>query len=305
MSTILLILALLAIGWLVYNRRRVVAGVPVLQALATALGGSGQPGELAPLIAALYSSITDKSRRTWWTRTHHVSGESWTIVAAPADAAILAGSIRAVEADLNAALADNASRHRIVIDSPVRIQGVLSDPGVAAGRPKLRPGPAAQAPQAATQPRPGVRPSSADRAMASTPRSKLDAEWEAPTNLAETIGETFVASPETVRLWPIGPGAGRDPIVVPASGIVLGRSPDLGAGRIASRTVSGRHAELRREGEAWVLRDLGSHNGTFLGARRVDEAKVQSGDVIGLGRHFRVRLIVGEQPLESAARRRG
>lgn len=290
MNTILLIVGMLAIGWLIYNRRRVVTGIPVLRALATSLAASGRPGELAPLIAALYSSITDRSGRTWWTRTNHISGEGWTIVAAPADAAILARSIRAVEADLNAALRDNAERHRIVIDAPLRIRDVVSESDVAIGRPRLRP---------------ELTASGSPRAPAGTPRTRLSALSEAPTKLAETIGETFAASPTSVQLWPIGPGAGQDPIVVPSAGIILGRSTDLDVGRIASRTVSGHHAELRSEGEIWVVRDLGSHNGTFLGARRVDEAKVQSGDVIGLGRHVRLRLIIGEQPLESVADQRG
>lgn len=298
MKTILLIAGLITAGWLVYNRRRVVASVPMLRALVTSLVAGGQPGELAPLIAALYGSIVDKSRRTWWTRAHHVSDQGWTIVAAPADAAILAGSIGAVEADLNAALTDNADRHRIVIGAPVRIRGVVSDGGVVVGRPQLRP-------EAATsQSRPAAAPPlarSATPSAASTPRTNLDTKWETPTKLAATIGETFVTSPASVRLWPIGQSAGSDPIVVPAVGIVLGRSPDLGVGRIASRTVSKHHAELRREGEAWVVRDLGSRNGTFLGARQIDQSRIQSGDVIGLGRHVRLRLTIGEQPLKSTA----
>ncbi len=308
MKTVLLIAGLLAAGWLIYNRRRVVAGIPVLRALVTSFGASGQPGELAPLIAVLYSSITDKSRRTWWTRTTHISGEGWTVVAAPGDAAVLAHSIGAVEADLNAALRDNAERHRIVIDAPLRIRGVVAKHEAAPGRPQLLQEGAVSEPRLPARPSRAetMSPSEGGSAVRSqTPRLGGKLESEAPTRLVATIGETFTAAPTSVRLWPIGPGAGQDPIVVPAGGIILGRSANLGVGRVASRTVSGRHAELRREGGAWVIRDLGSHNGTFLGARRVDQEKVRSGDVIGLGRHVRLRLVLDEQPLQSAARQSG
>jgi hypothetical protein len=305
MDTILLIAGVLAVGWLLYNRGRVVAGVPFLRALTASLHASGRPGELAPLIASLYDSITDRSRRTWWTRTHHVGGEEWTIIAAPTDAALLAGSIRAVEADLNAALRDNADRHQIVIEAPVRIRAVQPDHHVAIGRPQLRsesvgaPGSigAQGSPKAAPAPRAGTVRSTAGGTATAVRTSKTSSATDgsqAPTKLAATIGETLVASSSRARLWPISPDVGQDPIVVPDAGIVLGRSADLGVGRFTSRTVSGRHAELRRVGETWVIRDLGSHNGTFLGARRVEEAKVRSGNVIGLGHHVRVRLVVGE-----------
>lgn len=302
MRTVLLIIGLLTMGWLVYNRRRVIASIPMLQAIAASLVGGSQPSELGPLIAALYSSLTDKSRRTWWTRTYHVTGEGWTILAAPADAGILASAIPAVEADLNAALRDNAHRHRIVVEAPLKIRGVLSDESMVIGRPQLHPdevflGVARTANSSSSR---TTVLSGNPRAL--NPRADRAATWEMPTKHAATIGETLVASVTSARLWPVGPRAGDDPIAVPEAGVVLGRSADLGVGRIVSRTVSGHHAELHRKGDAWIIKDLGSRNGTFLGARRVNQAKIQSGDVIGLGRHVRLRLIFGEQPLEFTVR---
>jgi S1-C subfamily serine protease len=46
---------------------------------------------------------------------------------------------------------------------------------------------------------------------------------------------------------------------------------------------SGHHAELVREGRVWRIRDLGSSNGTFVNGARVSEARLSSGDRIGLG----------------------
>ena len=48
-------------------------------------------------------------------------------------------------------------------------------------------------------------------------------------------------------------------------------------------TVSRRHAELFLEGSRWILRDLGSSNGTWVNGRRVVEAEVRPGDLVHLG----------------------
>ena len=48
-------------------------------------------------------------------------------------------------------------------------------------------------------------------------------------------------------------------------------------------TVSRRHAELFIDDGRWILRDLGSSNGTWVNGRRVVEAEVRPGDVVHLG----------------------
>jgi len=53
---------------------------------------------------------------------------------------------------------------------------------------------------------------------------------------------------------------------------------------IANPSVSRRHASLRRVGERWLLRDLGSSNGTRVnGVRVTDEVEVRPGDQLNLG----------------------
>ena len=54
-------------------------------------------------------------------------------------------------------------------------------------------------------------------------------------------------------------------------------------------TVSRRHAELRLMDGRWMLRDLGSSNGTWVNGRRVVEAEVGPGDEVALG-HCSFRL---------------
>ena len=64
--------------------------------------------------------------------------------------------------------------------------------------------------------------------------------------------------------------------------LVLGRSPGCQL-VFDDDTVSRRHAELRMTGGRWILRDLGSANGTWVNGRQVIEAEVLPGDVIQLG----------------------
>jgi pSer/pThr/pTyr-binding forkhead associated (FHA) protein len=48
--------------------------------------------------------------------------------------------------------------------------------------------------------------------------------------------------------------------------------------------VSRRHAELWRDGERWLLRDLGSSNGTRVnGVRVTEDVEVRPGDRVSLG----------------------
>ncbi|MGW3916412.1 FHA domain-containing protein [Streptomyces sp. NPDC005070] len=64
----------------------------------------------------------------------------------------------------------------------------------------------------------------------------------------------------------------------------IGRDPASGL-RLNHETVSRVHAELRRQDGVWVLRDLGSTNGTTVNGRRVIGASVvKDGDQVGFGR---------------------
>ncbi|MFE9610036.1 FHA domain-containing protein [Streptomyces sp. NPDC006012] len=64
----------------------------------------------------------------------------------------------------------------------------------------------------------------------------------------------------------------------------IGRDPVNGL-RLTHETVSRVHAELTRQGGMWVLRDLGSTNGTVVNGRRViGAAVVRAGDQVAFGR---------------------
>ena len=48
-------------------------------------------------------------------------------------------------------------------------------------------------------------------------------------------------------------------------------------------TVSRRHAELRIVDGRWILRDLGSSNGTYVNDQKIDKRYLQDGDIIYFG----------------------
>ncbi len=58
-------------------------------------------------------------------------------------------------------------------------------------------------------------------------------------------------------------------------------------------TVSRRHAEIAKEGEEYVVRDVGSLNGTYLNRNRIDEGALSSGDELQVGKF---KLVFFERP---------
>jgi hypothetical protein len=70
----------------------------------------------------------------------------------------------------------------------------------------------------------------------------------------------------------------------PRTAFTIGRSPDCDLS-LGDLTVSWHHAELRRSGQAWVLVDLGSTNGTRVNGWRADSGfTVRAGDWVSFGR---------------------
>ncbi|WP_416234341.1 FHA domain-containing protein [Lentzea sp. NEAU-D7] len=113
------------------------------------------------------------------------------------------------------------------------------------------------------------------------------------------IGDTTDTRPTGVAT-PSLTVEGRDPVTVALTEpvVVIGR--DRGCGVVLDDiTVSRRHAELRREGNAVVLTDLGSLNGTYLNRTPVDSAVLHDGDTIWIGDH---RMTFRSPPVTSGPR---
>jgi len=64
----------------------------------------------------------------------------------------------------------------------------------------------------------------------------------------------------------------------------IGRSPDCDI-FLDDVTVSRHHAVLVRRGDAFVIEDRGSLNGTFVNRRRVESAELEDGDELQIGKY--------------------
>jgi pSer/pThr/pTyr-binding forkhead associated (FHA) protein len=63
---------------------------------------------------------------------------------------------------------------------------------------------------------------------------------------------------------------------------VIGRRPDCDL-RIPLMEISRRHCQLDCREGLFTLRDLRSSNGTFVNSQRIEEVKLQPGDIIQIG----------------------
>ena len=59
-------------------------------------------------------------------------------------------------------------------------------------------------------------------------------------------------------------------------------------------TVSRRHAEFGREGASYVVKDVGSLNGTYVNRERIEEVTLTSGDEVQIGKFKLVFLATGQ-----------
>ena len=83
------------------------------------------------------------------------------------------------------------------------------------------------------------------------------------------------------ELHPVG---GGDPIPLLKETLIIGRreSSDI---VLRFPNVSGTHCELSLVAGQWVVKDLGSSNGTKVNGTRVNEGRVDPGDRLSIGRH--------------------
>ncbi|MEU9032664.1 DUF1707 and FHA domain-containing protein [Streptomyces sp. NPDC048383] len=112
-------------------------------------------------------------------------------------------------------------------------------------------------------------------------REATEAPWS--RRLFGWVGRASAVSAGVRRAWQVErlprlllphPGAGP---------LRIGRDPGNGL-RLSHDTVSRAHAELSMRDGLWVIKDLGSTNGTTVNGRRVSgSAVVRDGDQIGFG----------------------
>jgi hypothetical protein len=93
-----------------------------------------------------------------------------------------------------------------------------------------------------------------------------------------------------------GPNAGSR-FLLDADVTTAGRHPESDI-FLDDVTVSRRHAEFVREGDHFLVRDVGSLNGTYLDRERIESAGLAGGDEVQIGK-YRLVFLAGPRSGES------
>ena len=87
-----------------------------------------------------------------------------------------------------------------------------------------------------------------------------------------------------------GPNTGAR-FLLDADEVSTGRHPDSDI-FLDDVTVSRTHAKFRREADDFLVRDVGSLNGTYVNRERIEEATLKTGDEVQIGK-FRLVFYAG------------
>ncbi|MDP8992197.1 MAG: zinc-ribbon and FHA domain-containing protein [Actinomycetota bacterium] len=107
-----------------------------------------------------------------------------------------------------------------------------------------------------------------------------------------TVGVDGVSDELGVLVVKRGPNAGSR-YALEDEVVTVGRHPESGI-FLDDITVSRRHAEFVRRGSSFVVRDVGSLNGTYVNRERIEEAALANGDEVQIGKFKLVFLCAGE-----------
>lgn len=136
-----------------------------------------------------------------------------------------------------------------------------------------------------TQRPPAPRPAGSDTTMTFGQVEPVEIEAGAPVGLTPDEVAAVHALPPTSALLVMqrGPSAGAR-FLLDAERTTAGRSTRADI-FLDDVTVSRKHAEFVREGRTFVVRDIGSLNGTYVNRSRIDEAVLRSGDEVQIGKY--------------------
>jgi hypothetical protein len=110
----------------------------------------------------------------------------------------------------------------------------------------------------------------------------VDGTGEVPLDAEVSVAVDELPEGSGVLVVKRGPNAGSR-FVLDAEVTRAGRHPDSEI-FLDDITVSRRHAEFVRQGSGYVVRDVGSLNGTYLNRERIEEHALTNGDEVQIGK---------------------
>ena len=191
----------------------------------------------------------------------------YTIYLSPQDRRQFAGYEGSLVGELQEYLAEHARRERYaLLGTPVVL--VTTDDDLAVGEFGI-----------------ATRLVADEKSVEAPPPPELPVEQPAQTMIYRAseppVAPTPEPEPEPAREVVTLSVAGRQHAVTTPK-VVLGRSREADI-RISDVNSSRQHAELRQQGTAYWIVDLGSLNGTLVNGKRVDRQRLRDGDRITLG----------------------
>jgi pSer/pThr/pTyr-binding forkhead associated (FHA) protein len=111
---------------------------------------------------------------------------------------------------------------------------------------------------------------------------KSEADERTSLNAADAAAVDALPAGSALLVVQRGPGAGSR-YLLDSDLSTVGRHPESDI-FLDDITVSRRHVEFRREDENFRVHDVGSLNGTYLNGDRVDDAELQNGDEVRIGK---------------------
>ncbi len=130
----------------------------------------------------------------------------------------------------------------------------------------------------------------ADVKVSDTTISFLAAEHETELDEEVHISPEELAGGRGVLVVKRGPNSGSK-FFIDTDTTEIGRHPDSDI-FLDDITVSRRHAQIKRSGNAFSLHDVGSLNGTYVNRVRVEEGELHAGDEIQIGK-FKLVFLSG------------
>lgn len=138
---------------------------------------------------------------------------------------------------------------------------------------------------------PGAWPSMTGEMLATLPHSWRAEPEDGGASLIAQVATAMAALPTGAALLVVtrGPNAGSR-FILEMDVTTVGRHPGSDV-FLDDVTVSRRHAEFHRWEGAFLIRDVGSLNGTYVNKERVEEVTLARGDELQVGR-FRLVFLV-------------
>jgi len=121
--------------------------------------------------------------------------------------------------------------------------------------------------------------------------AKSDPDERTSLNAADAAAVDALPAGSALLVVQRGPGAGSR-YLLDSDLSTVGRHPESDI-FLDDITVSRRHVEFRRDAATFRVHDVGSLNGTYLNGDRVDDAELQNGDEVRIGK-FRLMFFASD-----------